>query len=728
MNDQELGSPVPEGMGHEADGQLSRRRLLWMLGGTAGAAAMATRLWPGIASAGQADVSPTLPVPSIPPPAVTPPAGVPSVAELAASLDWDVEKIFRHVADEIHYDAYVGALRGSTGALWGRAGNATDQTLLLASLLNEAVVTYRFVVGELDQEQAAVLAASTAAADDESWRRSARVLLPPDVADAWTGVGPWRRAPEVEQLLTEARERVAATVTAIQTALDAAGVTLPETETLPVPDGERVRHVWLQYADGPDWIDLDPSMPDAESGKVYATPTETLDVLPDDMFHTVTFRIVAEVVTGGVPTRTELLSHTVRSADMTGLAINLMHGPAEWLGVAGAITGSRQYVPALVVGDEVVEGAILAVSEGGGVLGALGDEGTAEGQTLAEWVEVDVTVPGQPVRQSVRSIFDRLSAEQRASDQLDLEGLPPITMVHVGDDVGDVFTPLASVHMFTVAAQPVPWSYFADDPEAINELELAAGIAHSYPYLRDLTRLDQHADIDGRFYADEPSVVALSISPGEASDDDRKNLSLNVDIFHAHHAANGADGAGVLGSRGLVAGALDHAAERMVFEGALSVIPEPPEGRYVSVGRIFEVAAEEGIAIVALRSATQGDMPGIERAAAARISEALAAGKVVVVPETSVMLEGLPRSGWWEIDPLSGATLDRLDDGRGDALGEFMLLIYEMSHWALCIISIGGVIYGIAQGATGTAMAWGAVGVGACIAAGASGIPGAGVH
>ena len=165
-------------------------------------------------------------------------------------------------------------------------------------------------------------------------------------------------------------------------------MSVPDASESPtIPDRERTQHVWLQYADGPNWVDLDPSFPGAEAGTAYATVSETVDQLPDELFHTVDIRVMAEVVVGGAPTPTEVLSHRVRSADVAGLVLMLVHPNAEWLGVAEAITGQQKHVPTLFIGDiESIRGTAISLSEGEGVLGALGEEAPAEGQALAEWV------------------------------------------------------------------------------------------------------------------------------------------------------------------------------------------------------------------------------------------------------------------------------------------------------------------------------------------------------
>src|SRR3954468_13853330 len=109
----------------------------------------------------------------------------PKVADKAFDLRYDLNAIFRFVADEVEYDPYAGALRGANGTYWGLAGNSVDQALLLAALLDEAMVETRFVVGELSDDAAERLLASTRQDEATVRAKAARVLAPdlpaPDV-------------------------------------------------------------------------------------------------------------------------------------------------------------------------------------------------------------------------------------------------------------------------------------------------------------------------------------------------------------------------------------------------------------------------------------------------------------------------------------------------------------------------------------------------------------------
>ncbi len=690
-HEQDAGSPR-NGWTDGDRGRFSRRHLLWLLGGSAGAATLWNGGWAGNVNAGRADALPSTPPPTLPEVDLAVP-DTPTVAKLAASLDWDIDTMYRYVTDEVRYDAYSGALRGATGTLWGRAGNSVDKTLLLAALLDEAAVSWRFAIGPVDTIAGGGPTAGPAPTIEEARKRSADVLLPPDVVESWSGDGPWTRMPEVDELFAVARERVLGTVALVGDALAEAGVQMVGGDGS-IPADELERHVWLQYADGANWIDLDPSVAGAEAGTAFATPTETPSVLPDDAYHTVTVRVVAEVVTTGEPTRTELVTHQFRSADLAGTPVYVVHAPASWLGIGGAITGDQQYQPALLFGDQVVEGASMSLALHEGALDALGEEGdVAEGQTIAEWIEVDVTVPGGEAKQSNRTLFDRIARDKRESGNLDLANLPNIELIHIDDEIGDVFLPFAGAIILSIVSQPVPWNYFAGEPAGVLPETLIGQGAYGFDYMRDLCRLELLNAMGGTMFADEPSVTSIQMSPrpliGGA---DVQLVDLTVDMLHTHSRTQphaGAEGTATMPPAGLLAGALDHAAERMLVNALAALLPAPTPTVEISVGRIFELAAEEAIETLTLAPGATVRIPDLAASAARRIDEALAAGRYVIIPARPVTLGGAPRTGWWEYDAATGVLLDRMDDGGRASAGEYAFLIKVLVFAACSILLLG---------------------------------------
>jgi hypothetical protein len=626
----------------------------------------------------------------------------PTVADKAADLRYDLNALFRFVADEVEYDPYAGALRGANGTYWGLAGNSVDQALLLAALLNEALVETRFVVGDLSDEAAERLLASTRQDEATARARTARILAPPlPATDGQTlALTPEEESlakalPAAQQALMERiDQQLDEEVKIVEDALASAGISLPE-PVVELPERERRRHVWVQYADGPLWLDLDPSIPGSQPGDVHATVLETHEDLPDDEHHRVTIRLVAEQVVGGAPARSELLTFEARSGELVGVPITLLHPEAETLkasGVAitGALTGLLNYVPALIVGDQSVQGNPVTFATGGGALGALsvdGDGGAApEGDTLGEWLEIDLKTP-RGERRIVREIFDRVEYAQRQVATFDPAAVAPVELVKDGPAAG-TFLPLTAVWSIGVVSGMVPATYFGETPQSGDQLADLSRIVHTYHYGRDVVSQSRTPTTGFRAYRDEPNVTAFVMAKTAASAGGVTETAT-FDILHRGSAVRPlAGGSGPAGAHPLLTeGVLAHVIERAMVEVS-AVMPAElslPAGSSTGVGRVFEEAARQGIATVVLRPG-EADPTRLAFGEGARalIAAALEAGLVVIVPERPVALDGQERIGWWLVDPATGATEDQMDDGRGVEMGEYARLL----GFALCTASM----------------------------------------
>jgi transglutaminase-like putative cysteine protease len=625
------------------------------------------------------------------------PGGTDPVVALADELENDPERIFRHVTDEIVYDAYEGALRGPAATLMGGAGNSVDQALLLAALLEASLVPSRFVTGVIAPDVAVRITSHRPTGVDEERERSAARLLPPEVAAAWTGPGGWPRLPETDTMFQQAAERVIATVDLVSAALEGAGVRIADTPQ-GMPAGELDAHVWVQYRSGTDWIDLDPSVPGAQPGTAYASPTATLESVPDDRYQTVTVRLVAEVVRAGVPTRTEVLTHTLRPADLAGIPVYLVHAPGSWLDIGGVLTGQERYQPTLLIDDEVVRGSTISLARGEGIDDIFGEETDAEGEALAEWIETDVSVPGAPVRTSERLLFDRVPPDQRASGVIDLAGLPPVELVELGD-LGKVFRPLAGTTLISVVGGHVSAASFSQADQPTQD-ELVRDSAFTWQHLRDLLAIELVDRVALTSWPDEPVVAVLRTVPTPGTANGTGSADTVIDLHASHRRPLVLEGAAPIGAPGIVAGAIDHAAERMIATGAAILATPGEDPVETSVGRVFELAAEAGIPTRVLTPDEAVDIEGLAPGTLALIAAAQAGGRYLVMPAEPVSLGGRPRIGWWEFDPATGSLLDRLDDGGRAVSSEYAALVRFFTIGA-CAFAALGVITFIAKLAQG---------------------------
>jgi large repetitive protein len=648
-----------------------------------------------------------------------------SIDDTAFDLNIDPETIFRFVADEVRYEPYAGVLRGAKGTLWGRAGNSADKAMLLAALLKSALVEVRFAVGTLDDATAAkVLAASAIdAATAKAHAEKVMAITSPSTSDVdASSLTPEQQAaidkfPQSrEEILTKAKELRAEGVATITSALADAGITIAA-PSADLPDLERTQHVWVQYASGTDWIDLDPTLPHAKSGDTLTTAEQTLTELPDEIFHNVQFRIISETVSGRTPTRGDLLTYQATSQELVGVPLTVMHAKPDALKgigvtIAAAFGGATQWVPYLIVGDKPVRGNPMAFKTTGGsdatpdpslggAAGALGGDSASdgEGDTLAAWLAIDITTPDGQTRHAERVIFDRVDPQDRAARTFDPTALPPIELTPAGDPFGDVYLPLMSTTSLAVVGYQVPGDYFAQDFSVSDPRGDLATVAYAHHFVRTAIEIDQASDIGFRFFPNEPNVTGYSLIPTqiEASADGR--LIATIDMFHQAYGATSLDGSASTDNPGIVTGVLGHVAERAIFGELVSVMPTPEGKVFLSVGRVFEEAKRNNIPLVTLQPGTTPANIDVSPRAAGLIKDALDTGFVVIVPEKGVPLDGTPYSGWWQVNPETGETFDRMETGGSQDLAEETVLLGELLEGIHKLASLGFCVLGVFFGA-----------------------------
>ena len=131
------------------------------------------------------------------------------------------------------------------------------------------------------------------------------------------------------------------------------------------------------------------------------------------------------------------------------------------------------------------------------------------------------------------------------------------------------------------------------------------------------------------------------------------------------------------GPPGLYAGVAPHVVERILSGDALSDGVGSGGGHGASVGAVFAAARSEGVGFRVVLDARSLDGLGFSPDATARLQDALVGGWVAIGPDAPVLFADTPRTGWWLVDPLTGRTVDMMDDGRGGGppvSGEVMIL------------------------------------------------------
>lgn len=557
------------------------------------------------------------------------------VAALAGTLP-DVTAAFDEVRDRIGFDAYPGVLRGPAGTLSARAGNAFDRAMLLKALLDAQHTTTRYAFGTLDDATAGALVA-------RSLEAPGRPFADPPIAPFDTA------------FQDAVAARAGRDMALLSSALGGRLMTL-DADATDAARADVMAHAWvqLQQTDG-TWLDLDPSMPDAQQGQTLTAAATTSDSMPDAMVQTVTLRVIAEVLQDSALTETTALEARlpawVAADEQVLLAFQPDTGsgglvnPGGLFGGGGGTGGA--FDPVLLIDDAAFHGDPIAISVPGGGGGLLGGGGSPI-DLAGLSVEVQVDVPGQAGWTSRQQLLDRVPAADRAAGQPAPDDLAPVAQDAAGVPVA--FTPITHVMLSTggadprgyltdqaFAAQMAAWGANAPD---VSGVLLDRGMAPAATADRGLV-----IESERRFLPalDDAEVRAFIASPRVylttrmADPVDPTRTAIITDLLR--------DGVRTLTRPG--AGA-DAAARHQLWYGVLQGAQETETTR--SNATAFERGGVSlaGVSFDMTRPllVLDGTSTVVPQAADSHLADALAAGGLAVVP-------GDPASAttWWQIDP-----------------------------------------------------------------------------
>ena len=174
---------------------------------------------------------------------------------LLEKLDYDADKIVGFVRDEIDFEQYPGLLRGAQGTLMSRAGNALDQSLLLATLLKDAGFEARIGQGRLDPALADELLSRVALDRGEPSPIGDLARIQP-IMEELEGIGgldgvSGSIAGSSRSGDTSAAERAERLASAIQEDLARQEITLDPSPILASIRQETRDYFWVEHRDGP---------------------------------------------------------------------------------------------------------------------------------------------------------------------------------------------------------------------------------------------------------------------------------------------------------------------------------------------------------------------------------------------------------------------------------------------------------------------------------------------
>lgn len=551
-----------------------------------------------------------------------------------AAGDW--EEAFKFVRDNIRTEPSRFPLKTPDGVRWGRSGNTLEKALLLAQLLQENGLTVQIAEGELDDQAAEELLASIFPAGKEfSFKKDVPVSIPAENPNLIAAVK---------------------------------------------------RHFWVQKANGDDWVDLDPSFPQAQPGQAFASLKNTFE--PSDEALKTKVSIVLKYTAADSAEPEAVLSWEGKLEEVANQAVSLTivaefrkaaeEGEEEAEGAAGvfgALGGQSSGKKKSQAGEATSYNATLAVS----------GEGVADGQISPENGEFNKLVLKikfegleEVVSESERVLFEKTERKtaapifQRhailiAPNRIPAEGWQnQLKEVSNPDTLADIKKQVEGIKK-SLNAKKIS----RDTLEKSTGLEQKMGteLGHLLNMIFASTSDDQTVQEGNALsisaYYQVPRILITTFS----GDQDKSVAS--IDLRQDRIEAVPLPGQALnmkqtfLYGRGLM---------ESILEGKLlELLAGKPA---LTTAALMQEAARRQIPIRIYSRLEKDSLQkaGPPESVAKKIFSALDAGRIIVIPEDGIEWEGQRRWGWWDINPRTMETLGVMDSGLHQAVLERTIL------------------------------------------------------
>lgn len=637
----------------------------------------------------------------------------------------DPEKLFKWVRDNTYLVPYRGVLRGETGVLMDRLGNSLDRAMLLYSLLRSAGHTVQLAHGTLTEKQAKeVLQKAWPIPKDDIPPLKGSGDIPDDLLQKVTAQNQIDPA-QLRKLITNTtaeQERMKEAVmqrVSEQASFIAAAVGKPKEDIRKKEEAAAIEalqdHWWVQLQQGSGWSDLDPTLLDAEPGRILtkAQETNTPDKLPATLYHEVAIRLLIEQWEQEKLEELPVLAHTLRPSEMFGKHLALRHVPMRWpkdfdlfqekdplQRLKTTVLAQNEWLPVLSVDDNMIaqssftdSGEVIqtplalilggAAQKSGKKIGDILDRGEIgeaparkpkkEAQLTAEWIEYEIRVPGQAPRKIRREIFDLVGPAARSEGKLTTLEITEAHRLERG------LTLMGETEILPLVSQL--------SPEFVGHL-MAKNLLDNRETLLGILRQGKIADpkaLDeqlGRFKPLPSQLYNLALARRKWSRF-RGNVYLdhsNVLTYHRHLRLN-AKGALLLregfdivandvavlpGSNiapflvRLEQGVVDTNAEAILAMAGCQLLERMSACTQVeNTSEMFAKPFRESMGWLTVRTVPELASPEMElpKDMQVRIEQDLAAGYAVVVPKRAIHVGEHTVAGWWRVDPKSGQVL-----------------------------------------------------------------------
>lgn len=606
----------------------------------------------------------------------------------------DPEGIAAWVDDNISFEPYRGLLRGAKGTLWSRAGNALDQSVLLASLVNAAGYDVRIQLGELSVQEAEELLLGTLV------ERSAPTLFTDQQA--------------VEQFTARAESAIAAMGQPVDDWGDLAAENDPTGEVASIasrlnqalqgegllPDADASRdaiiseareYAWVEYRLGPTdgWTPVHPAWPVHVDTPAVEASTTLTGTVPAELQHRVRVQAFVERRIGEELSAVPVMDPwEAPAANINGQGLSFSFVPMldeadddrseleralfvpVWMDAfpegALAFDLMGNIVP-VDVAATMAAGVFRTVGDrfnlATGALGGFGTNSSGPGEgvmaTTAAWVEITLVSPGGREETSRHPVAVRGSHEGADLEFADRLGsrqtvtaststLPPSWVLD-----GLIDRIIVSAPLFEVL---ISEQYGQSEAIAV-DTDLLVNVMNQQSSSILLINAFQVGPVD------RAGVVGYRSSPGVLV---HEMSRVDEELFDSINIVNSEWRILEATERGLDVRS-DIAIEQGVHEAHVEtefIAQLTGEVVHSTVTAFRSMSDEARFLVVSSVDDLSLVDVALPESLTRELRAELEAGFVLVLPE----LDSADGYGWWRIDPLTGETLGLISSGRGGAV------------------------------------------------------------
>ncbi len=570
----------------------------------------------------------------------------PFIQSKAAELEYDPQRIFDYLTDDVVYESYVGSLRGARGTLWSAAGNSLDEASLGVALFRASGIPARYAGGTLPDALARQLIVS---------------MFPPGFQTVgYIPAGTNLADPANDlRLLVETRE-----------------------------------HYWVQFDDGFGFRDADSVFAAAQIGQTFTASTGGFAEVPDSLRHKVNVRLDVESYSpagalfgfGDGLSRVTVLDQTINDVELVGRPLSIRNF-VRTTQLPGLVFSARTttYSPYIQVGDLGLPDASQdEILRGTDVQEVLTNFPLGSQVVTGAFLSMEVRSPDGSTESHERALLDRIGFAARQGGTgfniaFDPDGPAAFSefdalTLFVSPSRQDraVRSPLVA-EIVDTQARLTPFLAGLTPENSKESGDLARAVTVGFTRMRGIDYLLNADPFDQRLasaamvaaYYDSPRLVLVGSRQVLGPDPLVAEVQEYIDLRRNTIRAIAAPGQDVdatrtfLMTRGIIANLVEDAVQKAASDAqeesvqTVSVTPQSSTEQLRDRQPVF-VTGDNLASLDAL---------AISAEAKARITLAVGRGLGVVVPTQSVVINGKEEIAWYELDPKTGELIDVAEDG-----------------------------------------------------------------